>query len=104
MSKKTGVLLPKLQNLLSVTGAQIKLARLRRKLSAAQVAERAGISRMTLLAIEKGKGSVSMGIYLKVLNVLNLENDILLIAKDDALGRKLQDIGLKPKERAPKRM
>lgn len=97
------MILPKLERLLKEMGEQIKLARLRRKLSAEQVAERAGISRRTLYSVEKGRSSVSIGIYSKVLNVLNLENDILLIAKDDVLGRKLQDIGLKPKERAPKR-
>lgn len=97
------MLLPKLERLLKEMGEQIKLARLRRKLSAEQIAERAGISRRTLYSVEKGKSSVSIGIYTKVLNVLNLEKDILLIAKDDVLGRKLQDIGLQPKERAPKR-
>lgn len=103
MFKKTSVLLPKLERLLEEMGEQIKLARLRRKLSAEQVSERAGVSRMTLYSIEKGKGSVSIGIYIKVLNVLGLEKDILRIAEDDVLGRKLQDIGLQPKERAPKR-
>lgn len=97
------MILPKLERLLKEMGEQVKLARLRRKLSTEQVAERAGISRKTLYSVEKGKSSVSIGIYSKVLNVLNLENDILLIAKDDVLGRKLQDIGLQPKERAPKR-
>lgn len=103
MSKKTSDLLPKLERLLEEVGEQIKLARLRRKLSVEQVSERAGISRMTLYSVEKGKSSVSIGIYIKVLNVLGLEKDILLIGKDDVLGRKLQDIGLTTKERAPKR-
>jgi len=103
MTKKTSILLPKLERLLQGMGEQIKLARLRRKLSAEQVSERAGISRMTLYSVEKGKSSVSIGIYSKVLNILGLERDFLNIAKDDALGRKLQDIGLTTKERAPKR-
>ena len=103
MSKKLSILLPKLEGLLEEMGEQIKLARLRRKLSTEQVSERAGISRMTLYSVEKGKGSVSIGVYVKVLNVLGLEKDFLNIAKDDVLGRKLQDIGLTTKERAPKR-
>lgn len=103
MFEKKTMLLPKLERLLTEMGEQIKLARLRRKLSAEQVSERAGVSRMTLYSVEKGKGSVSIGIYIKVLNVLSLEKDILKIAQDDVLGRKLQDIGLKPKKRAPKR-
>ena len=103
MTKKTSIILPKLERLLEEMGEQIKLARLRRKLSTEQVSERSGISRKTLYSVEKGKGSVSMGVYIKVLNVLGLEKDFLNIAKDDLLGRKLQDIGLTTKERAPKR-
>ena len=84
-------------------GENIKLARLRRKFSAEQVAERANISRPTLSAIEKGMPTVSIGSYLLVLQVLGLENDFLFLAKDDILGRKLQDLGISVKERAPKR-
>jgi transcriptional regulator with XRE-family HTH domain len=96
-------MLPKMRRILTEMGENIKLARLRRKLSADLVAERAGISRPTLIAIEKGAPSVSMGSYLMVLKALGLEQDILLLAKDDVLGRKLQDIGLVVKERAPKK-
>ena len=78
------------------------MARLRRKLSAARVAERAAISRPTLLAIEKGSARVSMGAYVQVLFVLGLEKTILRLAEDDVLGRKLQDADLLVKERAPK--
>jgi transcriptional regulator with XRE-family HTH domain len=78
------------------------LARLRRKLSAEQVSERANISRPTLLFIEKGSESTSIGAYLQVLVVLVLEKDLLKVAQDDQLGRKLQDAQLLTKERAPK--
>ncbi len=101
--KKSPVLLPKTQNILQTVGEQIKLARLRRKLSGEMVADRAGIGRNTLISIEKGKPTVSIGHYLNVLKVLGLQDDFLLIAKDDELGRKLQDARLLPKERAPKR-
>ncbi|OCK44190.1 transcriptional regulator [Tenacibaculum soleae] len=103
MTKKISIILPKLERLLEEMGEQIKLARLRRKLSTEQVSERSGVSRKTLYSVEKGKSSVSIGIYIKVLNVLGLEKDILQVGKDDVLGRKLQDIGLRTKERAPKR-
>ncbi|MDR2410814.1 MAG: helix-turn-helix domain-containing protein [Bacteroidales bacterium] len=103
MRRAKTVLLPKLTKILEEMGENIKLARLRRKLSAEQVAERAGISRSTLWQVEKGLASVSFGTYAQILFVLSLENDLRLIAKDDVLGRKLQDAGLPIRKRAPKK-
>ena len=102
MKKKT-VLLPKQKRILKELGENIKLARLRRKFSADQVSERANISRKTLYSIENGTPSVSIGSYLQVLLVLGLAEDLASLAKDDELGRKLQDSQLTVKERAPKR-
>ena len=96
------IILPKNQHILSTLGHNIKLARLRRKLSSVQVAERAGIGRMTLYKIEQGSPSVALGNYMQVLFVLGLQNDLAKIAVDDLLGRKLQDIGLTISARAPK--
>jgi len=103
MANKTPVLLPKMRQIMAELGENIKLARLRRKLSAEQVAERAGISRSTLSFIEKGYEGVGIGYYLNVLKVLGLEKDMLLIGRDDELGRKLQDAQLITKDRAPKK-
>ena len=84
-------------------GEQIKYARLRRKLSVELVAERAGISRTTLWNIEKGASSVAIGAYAAVLHALNdMDKDLLLIAKDDELGRKLQDLELPIRKRSGK--
>ena len=103
MKKRSTILLPKTQAILAQMGEQIRLARLRRHLSAELVAERAGISRMTLSSIEKGSPSVSIGSYAAVLQALNnMDTDLLLIAKDDELGRKLQDLELPTRKRAPK--
>jgi len=103
MGRYKVILLPKLKKLLIGLGENIRIARLRRKLSAEQVAERAGISRTTLTSIENGKPSTSMGHYLRVLGVLGLEQDLSQVAIDDELGRKLQDAQLFRGERAPKR-
>ena len=103
MARKKILLLPRAKNILTTVGENIKLARLRRKLSSEQVAERANISRPTLLSIEKGSAGVGIGSYLQVLIALGLEKDFLFLAKDDVLGRKLQDANLAPKERAPKK-
>ena len=88
---------------MQVVGEQIKLARLRRNLSVAQVAERATCSPLTISRIEKGAPTVAIGIYLRVLYALQLDDDILSLAKDDELGRVLQDMNLPQRERASKK-
>ena len=103
MARKTTVQLPALRRLLEELGENIRLARLRRRLSAQLLAERAGMSRTTLRAIEKGEAGVTLGAYANVLQCLGFEKDLALIARDDVLGRKLQDAGLPTKARAPKR-
>lgn len=104
MPKKTIVLLPETEKILEQMGLQIKYARLHRKLTSELVAERAGISRATLVSIEKGSPSVAMGCYAAVLHALNyMDKDLLLVAKDDELGRKLQDLDLPVRQRAPRR-
>lgn len=90
------------RKVLPILGENLKLARLRRQLSAAVVAERAGISRSTLWQIEKGSARVAFGAYFLVLFALGLEQDLLYVAKDDLLGRKLQDAKLIPRKRAAK--
>jgi len=96
-------LLPSQQRTLNTFGENIKYARLRRDFSSETVAERAGISRTTLIKIEKGDEGVAIGYYFRVLAVLGLDKDLLLVAKDDELGRRLQDSKLVVKERASKK-
>jgi transcriptional regulator with XRE-family HTH domain len=104
LGNKSVVILPQTQKILTIMGEQIKMARLRRKLSAKLIAERAGISGPTLWSIEKGSSRVSIGAYAAVLHALNnMDKDMLLIAQDDELGKKLQDLALQTKRRAPKR-
>ena len=104
MNKRGVTLSPKTAKILEQMGEQIKLARLRRRLSAELVAERAGISRATLWNVEKGSPSVAIGIYAAVLHALgNMDGDFLLVAKDDELGRTLQDLELPVRRRAPKK-
>jgi transcriptional regulator with XRE-family HTH domain len=85
---------PKLVAVLHNLGENIRLARLRRKLTTTMLAERSGMTRMTLRAVERGEPTVSLGAYANVLFSLGLEKDLSLLAKDDELGRKLQDAGL----------
>ena len=97
------MLLPKIEEVLINLGENIKLARLRRKFSSQLVAERAGISRSTIVSIEKGKAGVSIGNYIQVLFILGLEKDLEKVALDDQLGRKLQDADMQSRKRAPKK-
>lgn len=104
MGRKATTLLPKHSRLLSGVGENVRLARLRRKLSAQQVADRAGISRTTLQKVESGDPSTALGNLLQVLIVLGLENDFFTLAENDPLGRKLQDAGLTvTRKRAPRK-
>ena len=104
MNKRGVTTSPKTAEILEQMGEQIKFARLRRRLSAELVAERAGISRATLWNVEKGSPSVAIGIYAAVLHALgNMDSDFLLVAKDDELGRTLQDLELPVRRRAPKK-
>ena len=88
---------------MQIVGEQIKLARQRRNLSITRVAERTTCSPLTVSRIEKGTPTVVIGIYLRVLYALQLEEDILWLAKEDKLGKALQDLSLKTRERASKK-
>jgi transcriptional regulator with XRE-family HTH domain len=101
--KKSVMASPMAKRQLAKLGDNIKMARLRRKLSLRAVAQRAGISLNTVVAIESGEPGVSIGAVANVLHCLSLAEDISKIALDDELGRKLQDLELEPKKRAPKK-
>ena len=102
MSKSTmATHLPrKAEQNLRIVGEQIRLARLRRDLSIAQIAERASCSELTVMRVEKGASTVAIGIYMRILFALGLDESILYIAKDDEMGRTLQDLDLKNRQRA----
>ena len=104
MRKAVYNILPATENILETMGEQIKLARLRRDLSAELVAERAGISRTSLWKVELGSPAVAIGIYAAVLHALGgMDTDLLLIAKDDELGRQMKDLNLLTGKRASRR-
>jgi transcriptional regulator with XRE-family HTH domain len=96
MPRKPPVVFPLEQRLLAELGERIRLARKRRKLSTTVVAQRAGISRSTLYKLEAGDAGVTLGSCVRVLAVLGLEGDLALLAADDRVGRKLQDLALEP--------
>lgn len=103
MAKNAPPLFPPLLHQLEELGTRVRLARLRRRFTAESVASRAGITRMTLYKVEKGDPGVRLGVLASVLRVLNLQADLDILAKDDELGRKLQDLNLPERKVAPRR-
>lgn len=103
MKKRLPSIYPASAKEMEALGLRLKDARLRRRFSMETVCARADISRPTLYKIENGDPSVAIGSYIQVLRVLGLISDLSLIAKDDALGRRLQDESLPQRKRAPRR-
>jgi transcriptional regulator with XRE-family HTH domain len=102
MAKKIAPLLPSTEELLCQLGDRLQVARLRRRLSAKQVAERAGMTPITLRSLERGGSGVTMGAYLSVMQVLGIEQDLNLLGKSDPLGRELQDSSLTKRTKTKK--
>jgi len=94
MPSKSQPIFPSEQKILASLGERIRLARLRRGISVETLAERSSISRMTLHRAEKGFPAVAIGTYLRIMAALQLQDDFNLLAKDDLLGRRLQDLAL----------
>jgi transcriptional regulator with XRE-family HTH domain len=99
MARQTSAPLPRVSRILVELGQNLRLARTRRKLSAGLVAERAGMTRPTLRAIERGDAGVTLGAVANVLNSLGLAEDLAAVARDDKLGRQLEDAQLQSKQR-----
>ncbi|HNX77790.1 MAG TPA: helix-turn-helix domain-containing protein [Candidatus Rifleibacterium sp.] len=103
MSKRAVTIYPSSAKELEALGQRLKDARLRRRFSMETVCARADISRPTLYKVENGDPSVAMGSYLQVLRVLGLVEDLSFIAREDVLGRRLQDEALPHRKRAPRK-
>ena len=94
LSNRTPPIFPRQVKAVESLGGRLRLARERRRMPAAEMAQRAGISRTTLHALEHGDFSVGLGVVVRVLGVLGLDGDLDLLARDDELGRLLQDARL----------
>lgn len=105
MKTKTLRPFPSVDRQLKAFGQRLREARLRRDISTVLFCERMNVSRDTLNRLEKGDASIAIGTYLRALRVLGMDKDFEEVAKNDELGRKLQDAKLlvrTPRGRAEK--
>ena len=101
MSKVTRPIFPGAQRRATDLGERLRLARLRRRMTVTEMAARVDASRTTIYHLERGDLSVSLAILVRVLAVLGLEEDLDLIARNDLLGQRLQDLSLRqPRKRS----
>lgn len=86
--KKTSIIPIPVKKTLEKLGNDIKEARIRRKISMDLMSKRAGISRPTLVKVEQGDATTSMGIYAKVIFVLGLDKNLSAVAdiRNDNIG------------------
>ena len=71
------------ESALSRLGNNIKTARLRRNLRLEELAERVGVSRAVMSAIEKGKPTTALAAYVGALWALGLLDDLNAVADPD---------------------
>mgnify|MGYP002349634056 FL=1 len=71
------------EEMLKRLGRNIRTARLRRRLSMEELAERIGISRYVMADVEKGKPTTAIAAYIGALWALGIHGDIRKLADPD---------------------
>ena len=105
-TSRTSIALPiPVRRALRTLGQDIRDARKRRRIPEAVAAERASISRTTLVKIEKGDPGVALGLYATILFVLGMIDRLadIAAAKHDTLGLQLEEEALPKRIRTPRR-
>lgn len=102
--RKTSIIPIPVQKALQKLGADIKEARIRRRISMELMAKRAGITRPTLTKVEQGDANTSMGIYAKVIFILGLDKNLADIAdiRNDIVGIMIESNDLPKRARVKK--
>src|SRR5260370_8838606 len=103
MSRPARPLFPQTQRRAEALGERLRLARLRRRISLADLAARVDATRVTLARLERGDLSSNIGLLAPVLAVLGLDPDLDQLARADELGRPPQAIRLRPHRHQPPR-
>lgn len=92
MTKRSAPVFPRTKRQLEGLGERVRAARLRRRMTQATLAARADVSVPTVRKLERGDPTTSLATLARSLRILGLSDDLDLIAANDELGRKLQDI------------
>ena len=100
MTRPARPVFPRAQARLSALGERLRAARLRRRVTQAEMAARVGVSRETIVRVEQGDPKVGVAVLVRMLGVLGLEADLDLLAASDEIGRRLQDLALPLRSRA----
>ena len=103
MSRRTLPSYPHYARLAASLGARLQAARLRRRISQVEMAERMDVDRNTLMSLERGELSVGLGVLVRALGILGLEDDLARVAADDEIGHRLADAAVTPTRRSRKR-
>lgn len=99
MSNRSVPTYPRYGRLAEGLGERIRTARMRRSLTVTEMAERMGVTRPTLNRLEQGDLAVGLGVLVRALGVLGLDDDLAKLAADDELGRRLADASTTTKRR-----
>ncbi|MFO7596703.1 MAG: helix-turn-helix domain-containing protein [Desulfocurvibacter africanus] len=97
---------PDLEETLAKVGADIRRARIRRGITQEELAKRAMVNRKTIIQMEKGSPEVGMGILLRTLNVLGIDERFRDLASPelDKVGQALEARKLPNRASKPKRL
>lgn len=95
----------KAKEALKELGEQIRLARKRRLWTIAELSKKIGVSSPTIIALEKGEPTVSVGVLVSALWILGLEAELRSLTNpNDIEGIKLMNTRLPKKVRTRKRI
>ena len=75
---------------MATLGRRLRVARLRRNWSQAEMAQRAGVTRKTYAALEAGDSGVSIGCLLKSLSILGYPERLGAVLDADPIGADLE--------------
>lgn len=90
MSKRIMYLSGQEEDEVKLLGRRIRMARQHRALTQSEVAERAGLARATIVALEAGRTGVSLGALMSVMTALGLQGKLAGALERDEIGEEIE--------------